>query len=180
MNQNSGNSIATNQSNVGAGVGGHKDGTSNANAEPATKASHASNNAPPSDSKTDAKASIDASNAHLGNANETKDCVGCGVPCNRTNKSPHGALCNSCYHHWRYSSTNKYKRKRKSFDPFITHCSTSHLCLKIAAPRQKQKCFSNTPNQMARIQSKSKLFSLLRARARIEYARIKIPIMCNG
>lgn len=48
--------------------------------------------------------SLNASNADIyGNVNQTKDCFGCGVTCNQTNASPHGALCNSCYHHWRYN-----------------------------------------------------------------------------
>lgn len=53
----------------------------------------------------------------LGNANgasKIKECFGCGVPCNHTNASPHGALCNSCYHHWRYSL------KKKNFYKFTT------------------------------------------------------------
>lgn len=29
-------------------------------------------------------------------------CIGCGVACNKTYVSPQGALCNSCFHHWRY------------------------------------------------------------------------------
>lgn len=28
-------------------------------------------------------------------------CVGCGVACSIVNQSPHGALCTSCFHHWR-------------------------------------------------------------------------------
>lgn len=28
-------------------------------------------------------------------------CVGCGVACSIVNQSPHGALCASCFHHWR-------------------------------------------------------------------------------
>lgn len=55
--------------------------------------------------KDSLKTSLNASSADvLGSSgqNHTKDCVGCGVPCNQTNASPHGALCKSCYHHWRY------------------------------------------------------------------------------
>lgn len=95
MNQISGNNIATNQANAAAGS--NKDGTPNANAD-ATKAN--AHSAPSqNDNKSDANASLST-----GNANQAKDCVGCGVPCNRTNASPQGALCNSCHHHWRYSS----------------------------------------------------------------------------
>lgn len=102
MNQNIRNSIATNQANVGAG--GKKDATSNANAEQTTKPSQANSNSatPQNDIKNEP---LNASNV----GNQTKDCVGCGVPCNRTNTSPHGALCNSCYHHWRYTSHKFYQ-----------------------------------------------------------------------
>lgn len=56
------------------------------------------------DSAADGGNSTD--NLTAGNNNgtsQTKDCFSCGVPCNHTNASPHGALCNSCFHHWRYS-----------------------------------------------------------------------------
>lgn len=114
MNQNSGNSIATNQANVGAG--GNKDGTSNANAEQTTKPSQANSNSatPPNDIKLEP---INASNV----GNQTKDCVQCGVPCNRTNASPHGALCNSCYHHWRYTSHKFYQISKEN--PSKSTCS---------------------------------------------------------
>lgn len=29
-------------------------------------------------------------------------CSNCGVACNILNNSPHGKLCSSCHHHWRY------------------------------------------------------------------------------
>lgn len=31
-------------------------------------------------------------------------CSNCGVACNILNSSPHGKLCSSCHHHWRYIS----------------------------------------------------------------------------
>lgn len=37
-----------------------------------------------------------------------KDCVGCGVACNHTNTSPLGALCKSCFHHWRYKAVDYF------------------------------------------------------------------------
>lgn len=40
----------------------------------------------------------------------SKSCFGCGVPCTQTVATPNGPLCNSCHHHWRYSS-QKLTRK---------------------------------------------------------------------
>lgn len=37
-----------------------------------------------------------------GGGSSISACFGCGVACSITNVSPHGALCNSCFHHWRY------------------------------------------------------------------------------
>ncbi|XP_037914688.1 REST corepressor 2 isoform X2 [Hermetia illucens] len=34
-------------------------------------------------------------------------CSGCGVPCNMVNNTPHGRLCNSCFHHWRRTGTKR-------------------------------------------------------------------------
>lgn len=34
----------------------------------------------------------------------SKSCFGCGVLCTQTVATPNGPLCNSCHHHWRYSS----------------------------------------------------------------------------
>lgn len=46
----------------------------------------------------DASASVKANSTTSANGG----CIGCGVACNHTNISPYGALCNSCFHHWRY------------------------------------------------------------------------------
>ena len=43
-----------------------------------------------------------------GQNQKTKDCVGCGVTCNHTNTSPLGALCKSCFHHWRYKNVDYF------------------------------------------------------------------------
>lgn len=43
-----------------------------------------------------------------GQNQKTKDCVGCGVTCNHTNTSPFGALCKSCFHHWRYTAVDYF------------------------------------------------------------------------
>lgn len=37
-----------------------------------------------------------------------KTCTGCGIPCTQTHSTPNGALCNSCFHHWRYFSSHRF------------------------------------------------------------------------
>lgn len=116
-NQTSGtNNASSNQPNTVSSQT-NKDATTNSNHEHSTNplningsqmtsASSSSilNNNANATFNNDKSASINADLLGNGNgASKIKECVGCGVPCNQTNVSPHGALCNSCYHHWRYS-----------------------------------------------------------------------------
>lgn len=62
--------------------------------------------------KDSQKLQLNACNADTlgcsGQNKKTKDCVGCGVTCNHTNSSPLGALCKSCFHHWRYKTVDYF------------------------------------------------------------------------
>ncbi|XP_055308139.1 REST corepressor-like, partial [Sitodiplosis mosellana] len=115
-NQNGGSSSnASNQLNVGViSVSSNKEKGSNLTGENLSNSSNsqnlvgsgsaACNNSNTFNSDKDSlKMKLNACNADtLGGSgqNQTKDCVGCGVPCNQTNTSPLGALCRSCFHHW--------------------------------------------------------------------------------
>lgn len=49
----------------------------------------------------------------------SKSCFGCGVPCTQTVATPNGPLCNSCHHHWRYSSHNWHESIFSNYSLFV-------------------------------------------------------------
>ncbi|XP_031638495.1 REST corepressor isoform X2 [Contarinia nasturtii] len=113
-NLNGGSSSnGSNQLNIGVGgISNNKETTSNFIGESSSNAANLQNTAGSSltannnpntstNDKDNLKSSINASADVFGNVGQNqKDCVGCGVPCNHTNTSSHGALCKSCFHHW--------------------------------------------------------------------------------
>lgn len=61
----------------------------------------------------------------------SKSCFGCGVPCTQTVATPNGPLCNSCHHHWRYSSHTIDTRINFQYIRYFNKQAHTHVTLKL-------------------------------------------------
>lgn len=78
-------------------------------------------------------------------------CFGCGVPCTQTVATPNGPMCNSCHHHWRYSSAQLIDANILFFFFFLNKknnliSSTLSIYLSLSRSMNTSTCHSRIAN----------------------------------